>query len=224
MTEPSKRPGTNRRVAIVDDHPLIRRGLIDLLNDEVGFTASGQAGSTSEALALLGLDPPDILLLDLCLDGGSGLELVKQVRARFPAVAILVYSMHDETLYAERALEAGARGYVQKHSPVDELLDALRDVAAGKIHISRQMTDKLLQQRVSTGADVGTSIAKRLSDRELQVFEYLGNGRTTREIATELNISVKTVERHCENIKDKLQVENRTQLLQRAVHWILDQA
>ena len=223
MVEKRKRPGSDWRVAIVDDHPVVRKGLQDLLTDEAGFAVVGEAGTAADALTLLETALPDVLLLDLSLEKGSGLELVKQVRSRFPDVSVLVYSMHDEMLYAERVLEAGASGYVQKHSPVEELLDALRKVAAGKIHVSQDMTERLLQRRVATGAEVGTSVADRLSDRELQVFEYLGHGRATRDIADDLNISIKTVERHCENIKEKLQLENRTQLLQHAVHWLLGQ-
>jgi len=218
------RPGSDLRVLIVDDHPMIRKGLRDLLEEEPGFAACGEAAESAEALTLIESDPPDVLLLDLSLEGESGLELVKQVNARFPDVKTLVFSMHDESLYAERSLQAGASGYVQKQSPSDELLDALRRVAAGKIHVSQDMTERLLQQRLATGATAGTPIAERLSDRELEVFEQLGRGRTTREIAEKLNISVKTVERHCENIKEKLNLENRTQLLQHAVHWLLQQA
>ncbi|MBD3222390.1 response regulator [bacterium] len=213
--------GGVRRVLIVDDHPMVRKGLRDLLDSEPGFEPCGEAANGDEAISQLADDPPDIMLLDLSLAEGSGLELVKQASARFPDVQILVFSMHDEELYAERTLEAGASGYVEKHSPVDELLEALRRVGDGKIHVSKDMTERLLQQRLATGAEPGTSVNERLSDRELQVFEELGRGRTTRQIAEDLHISIKTVERHCENIKDKLMLENRTQLLQHAVHWLL---
>jgi len=221
MPERNKRPGSDWKVMIVDDHPMVRKGLRDLLDEEPGFTPVGQAGGPDEAMALLDAELPDILLVDLSLEDGSGLELVKQVNARFPEVRILVFSMHGESLYAERSLRAGASGYVEKQSASEELLEALRRVGEGKIHVSDEMTEKLLQQRLASGDEPGTSVADRLSDRELQVFELLGRGHTTREIGEDLNISVKTVERHCENIKEKLQLENRTQLLQHAVHWLL---
>jgi DNA-binding NarL/FixJ family response regulator len=180
-------------------------------------------GDPEEALAMLEAELPDILLVDLSLENGSGLELVKRVHARFAEVQILVFSMHEESIYAERALRAGASGYVEKHSPTAELIGALRRVGEGKIHVSEEMTERLLQQRLATGDEAGSSAAERLSDRELQVFELLGRGRTTKEIGDDLNISVKTVERHCENIKEKLLLENRTQLLQHAVHWLVQQ-
>jgi DNA-binding NarL/FixJ family response regulator len=221
MAARNKRPGSDWRVLVVDDHPMVRKGLSDLLDEEPGFSACGQAADAEEALAQVAEDPPDIVLLDLSLEGSSGLELVKQLHARFPEIHVLVFSMHDESLYAERSLQAGASGYVEKHSSTEELLEALRRVARGKIHLSEEMTERLLQQRLAGGAEAGASVAERLSDRELEVFELLGRGRTTREIADSLNISVKTVERHCENIKESLQLANRTQLLQHAVHWLV---
>lgn len=221
MPEHLKRPGSAWRVMIVDDHPMVRKGLRDLLEEEPGFTPAGEADGPDDALALLDVELPDIMLVDLSLENGSGLELVKQVSARFPEVRILVFSMHGESLYAERSLKAGASGYVEKQSPVEELLEALRRVGEGKIHVSEEMTEKLLQQRLASGDEPGASVADRLSDRELQVFELLGRGHTTREIGDDLTISIKTVERHCENIKEKLQLDNRTQLLQHAVHWLL---
>jgi DNA-binding NarL/FixJ family response regulator len=221
MAAMRKRPGSDWRVLIVDDHPLVRKGLLDLLTEEPGFLPCGEAANAEETLALVEADPPDIVLLDLSLEGSSGLELIKQLQARFPEVQVLVFSMHDELLYAERSLQAGASGYVEKHTPTDELIEALRSVAQGKIHVSEEMTERLLQQRLTSKLRVGTPVAAKLSDRELEVFELLGRGRTTREIAGDLNISVKTVERHCENIKERLQLANRTQLLQHAVHWLL---
>ncbi len=221
MTATGKRPGSDWRVLIVDDHPLVRKGLHDLLTEEPGFLPCGEASDAETTLALVEVDPPDIVLLDLSLKGSSGLELIKQLHARFPAVQVLVFSMHDEMLYAERSLQAGASGYVEKHTSTDELLEALRSVARGKIHVSEEMTERLLQQRLASKLEVGTSVAEKLSDRELEVFELLGRGRTTREISEDLNISIKTVERHCENIKERLQLANRTQLLQHAVHWLL---
>ncbi len=223
MTARKKRPGSDWRVLVVDDHPMVRKGLCDLLEEEPGFRACGQAADAEETLALVSEDPPDIVLLDLSLEGSSGLELVKQLHARYPEIQVLVFSMHDEALYAERSLQAGASGYVEKHSSTEELLEAMRRVARGKIHLSEEMTERLLQQRLAGGAEAGASVAERLSDRELEVFELLGRGRTTREIAESLNISIKTVERHCENIKESLQLANRTQLLQHAVHWLVQE-
>jgi DNA-binding NarL/FixJ family response regulator len=221
MAATGKRPGSDWRVLVVDDHPLVRKGLVDLLGEEPGFLPCGEAADAEQTLALVEANPPDIVLLDLSLEGSSGLELIKQLRARFPEVQVLVFSMHDEMLYAERSLQAGASGYVEKHTSTDELIEALRSVAQGKIHVSEEMTERLLQQRLASKLEVGTPVAEKLSDRELEVFELLGRGRTTREIAEDLNISVKTVERHCENIKERLQLANRTQLLQHAVHWLL---
>jgi len=219
-----RRAGDQRRVLIVDDHPMICQGLHDLLENESGFTPCGQVMTYGDALAFLSTDLPDVMMVDLSLEDGSGLDLIKQARSLYPALIILVYSMHDETLYAPRALKAGANGYVEKQSDAKHLIEALQHVSAGKLHVSEDMTEKLLQQKLDTGAPADAVVVDQLTDRELQVFEMLGHGQTTREIADKLNISMKTADRHCENIKLKLQLANRTQLLHHAVHWLLQQS
>lgn len=208
------------RILIVDDHPLVRLGFSQLLSDEADLQVCGEAESVAEALQLVEDLEPDLLVVDISLKGTSGLELIKQLRSRRPHLPMLVCSMHDESLFAERALRAGARGYIGKREAPDDLVTAVRAVHAGKRYLSPRFAARLeaagLGARDELPEPVGT-----LSDRELEVFELIGRGHGTREIAERLGIAVKTVETYRENIKEKLMIGSAPELARRAVAWVL---
>ena len=213
------------KILIVDDHPLVRQGLELLINQRSGWSVSGHAGSTAEALQQLVADKPDLVLVDVSLQDGSGLELLKEVKARDPEIRMLVLSNHDESVYAERALRAGASGYINKLEAGDKLLEAIEEVLKGKIALSRKMTERMVARAVGGGSDVRTAQPiEALSDRELEVFELIGRGLTTRQIASKLFLSPKTVETYRESIKTKLELANSTQLVRTAVRWVLEGA
>ncbi len=184
---------------IVDDHPLVRAGLAQLIADCPDLEVCAEAGDMSEALAKLDSSQPDLAIIDLSLAGGSGLELIERIRLRAPEVLMLVASMHDETLYAERVLSAGARGYVNKQEAQDRIIYAIRQVLNGKVYLSQTMTERLLNGMVETNLDKRDIDA--LSNRELQVFELIGDGVASGQIAKQLNLSIKTIETHQAHIK-----------------------
>jgi len=212
------------RVLIVDDHPVVRLGLREMIGGEMDLTVCGTAENSSEALELIEKESPDLVVLDLSLPDRNGLELIKQIQAKKTAPKILVHSMHSEKLFAQRTLQAGARGYVSKDEDTEELLSAIRKVLAGEIYLSTEMTQHLLQ--VTAGSDPAKeeSGISGLSDRELEVLGLLGKALTTRQIAKRLNLSVKTIETHRESIKAKLGLKNNNELIRRAVEWWLGQA
>lgn len=212
-------PDNKIRVLIVDDHPIVRQGIAQLINQESDLTTCCEAGNAQEALDLVASAAPDILLVDISLDGVSGIELVKVLKSRHPKTPALVISMHDETLYAERALRAGARGYIMKQEATEKVLTAIRQVIRGDIYLSERMQAKILQ-RVLGGDESGLSPIDLLSDRELEVFRLIGHGFATGDIAHELNRSVKTVETHRAHLKDKLGLKNAAELTRYAVQWI----
>ena len=213
------------KILIVDDHPLVRQGLELLINQRSGWSVSGHAGSTAEALQQLVADKPDLVLVDVSLQDGSGLELLKEVKARDPDIRMLVLSNHDESVYAERALRAGASGYVNKLEAGDKLLEAIEEVLKGKIALSRKMTERMVARAVGGAGQGGIAQPiEALSDRELEVFELIGRGFTTRQIASKLFLSPKTVETYRESIKTKLELANSTQLVRTAVRWVLEGA
>lgn len=210
------------RVLIVDDHPVVRYGLKEMLSHEPDLEICGEAASSAEALTQVESLSPDVAVIDLSLQGAGGLELIKQIRCRWPETKMLVSSMHDEELFAERALQAGAMGYIQKREAMDEIVDALRTVLDGNVHLSTRMTQRMLKKKARPGsnADPPTGVAA-LSDRELEVFSWIGQALTTQEIADRLSLSVKTIESHRENIKRKLDLANANELIRRAVEWTL---
>jgi DNA-binding NarL/FixJ family response regulator len=209
-----------KRVMIVEDHPVFRHGLMQLVNQQPDLVACGEADNTHSALALVASLKPDMAIVDLALKKSLGIELIKDIKVQHPSLPVLVLSMHDETLYTERALRAGARGYIMKDEPVDEILLAIRRVVTGRIYLSHDMGTKLLSPLVNGGVGVSHSPVDRLSDRELEVFQLLGKAYETRQIAETLRVSVKTVESYREHIKVKLNLENSTQLIRRAVEWV----
>jgi DNA-binding NarL/FixJ family response regulator len=218
------RPGTRTRIGVVDDHPAVRQGLISYLAGRGDLDVCGEADNAAAALTLVENSRPELLVIDLSLEDGSGLELIKQIRSRFADVRMLVYSMHDEKLFAERALRAGAQGYVNKGEGLDVFALALDKVKRGKVHLSERMTEEVLDRRLRSGDEGGLPSPRDLSDRELEVFEALGRGQSTREVAEHLNLSVKTVESHRENIKRKLGLKKNVELLQQAFQWTMGRA
>lgn len=211
------------RILLVDDHALVRRGLAEMIDREPDLEVCGEAADASRALDLIETAEPELVIVDITLKEGSGLELIKQIKVRHPSVRMLVLSMHDEKIYAERALRAGATGYLNKEEPADNVIEAIREVLAGRIYLSGQMADRILHRLVDREADLERSPIDALSDRELEVLELIGRGLTTRQIARELRLSRKTVDTYRENLKAKLQLSTAAELVRFAVAWTLDQ-
>jgi DNA-binding NarL/FixJ family response regulator len=211
----------SKRIFLVDDHPLVREWLGALIAQHDDLTVCGEAESAPEALSGILRDRPDIAIVDLSLAGGSGIELIKDIAATCPRVAVLVLSMHEEPTYAERALRAGAMGYVVKRESTKNIIQAIRDVLAGKIFLGEKFALAMARRLVRgpAGADAPQSPVETFSDRELQVFEMLGSGRDTRAVADELCLSMKTVQAYCARIKEKLQITTAHELLREAVLW-----
>lgn len=214
---------TKTQVLLVDDHPIVRKGIAELINSEADLEVCGEASTMQEAMSLASKLKPGLLIVDISLDGNNGVELMKNLAGRPGAPPILAYSMHDESIYAERCLRAGAKGYVMKHSPPEALLEAMRQVLKGKIYLSEPMSDRLLGKLVGAGSATApsTSPIDTLSDRELEVLQLLGKGQTTSQIADSLCLSVKTVETYREHLKQKLNLANGQELLRYAIEWSL---
>jgi len=210
------------RILIVDDHPLVREGLIGLLSAEPAFEVCGEAAGLAEARQIIKDKRPHVVIVDLTLRDGNGMELVKELRGGPRDIKVLVLSMHDEALFAERALRAGAAGYVSKHEAARTIIQAVHTVLSGKLCVSQRLTEQMVNRAFSGKVDIRHSPIEYLSDRELQVFELIGQGLTVRQIATRLELSPKTVETHREHIKDKLELKNTTELTRHAVQWVLE--
>ena len=220
-SDPSIQAGA-ARLLIVDDHPLMRRGLAQLLSLEPDLAVRAQAGSSEEALALLHAQPFELVIADVSLSGVSGLDLLKDIKALWPQLPVLMLSMHDEMLYAERMLRAGARGYVSKQASAESILAAIRRVLSGQIYVSEEVSGRILGQLVD-GEPNGSSkdsVVNLLSNRELEVLQFIGRGRGTREIAAEMHVSVKTVETYRAHIKEKLKLRTAPELMRFAVDWV----
>ncbi len=207
------------RVLLVDDHPIVRQGVQLLVDAEEGMSVCATAETPAGALDQIKATNPAIAVVDLSLKEGSGLDLIKDIKIRFPNVAVLVLSMRDDSFYAERALRAGAMGYITKEEATDRIVAGIRRVLAGEVYLTDSLSAQLLGRMVDKNASLETSPINELTDRELQVFELIGQGKTTREIAKNLNLSIKTVESHREHIKNKLNLSNATELLRRALQW-----
>ena len=206
------------KILLVDDHPLVREWLTNMINEEPGFEVCGSASNTHEALGLIGTLLPRIVIVDISLDGGSGLELIKDAKAIHPKVDMIVLSMHDEMLYAERAMRAGAAGYVMKREATDKVLEAIRAVLQGGLYFSNAVNAMLAQKHVQGTGDQPAAIAT-LSDRELDVFQMLGRGYSTRQISEQMNVGFKTVHAYCARIKEKLNLANINELVFHAIRW-----
>ncbi len=211
---------TPRRVLIVDDHPIVRQGLRRMIDLEADLTVCGEAQGEREARAAIRDLEPDVSIIDISLGQGDGLELVRNVHAQHPAMPMLVLSMHDELIYAERLLGAGARGYIMKQAASEQLLVALRQVLSGEVYVSEAVSTVLGQSRPGSAvASVGNDPIGRLSNRELQVLNLIGRGQSSREAAEALGLSVKTVETHRQSLKRKLNLATNAQLVQYAINW-----
>ncbi len=208
------------RILLVDDHPVVRQGIRMMLEQNPDLEISGEAESASDALDAIEQTKPDLAIIDLSLKESSGLELLKDIRIRYPEIIILVLSMRDEALYAERVLRAGARGYITKGEGVGQVLEGVRKVLKGEIFVSEVLAARVLSRIVAGGSEQGASPLDRLTDRELEIFELIGQGLPTREVAAKLHISSKTVDSHRENIKGKLEIESAPELLKQAIQWV----
>lgn len=219
----AKRLLTKKRVLVVDDHPVVRRGIAGIIREEQSLEVCAEAGDIYEAMRAADADRPEVAVIDLSLGNESGLELIKTLKTRYPRLAILVMSIHDESLYAERVLKAGAMGYINKQKALDHIVQAIHRVLSGKVYLSPEMTDRLLHQ-VASGKELGEDEPlERLSDREMEVYQMLGQGQSTREIAKSLCLSMKTIETYREHIKDKLNLADSNEMICHAARWVAEQ-
>ena len=221
MGPASEHKPKKHRILVVDDHPIVRRGLRQLFDDEPDLEVVGEAEDSTDALEQLKAVEPDLVIVDLSLKRGHGLELIPQIKANHERVKMLVSSMHDESLFAERVLRAGALGYISKQESPSELINAIRQVLRGEIYLSLRMANRLLG-RIVGGETLENDPIGRLSDRELQVFELIGQGLRTKQIAQELDLSPKTIEAHRENIKTKLNLKSGVEMSRHATQWVLE--
>lgn len=215
----SKASPSGVRILLVDDHPMVRERLAEVINRESDLKVCAEAEDRVTALDAIKATAPDLAIVDLALRSSSGLELIKDIHGRWPQLKVLVVSMHDESLYAERVLRAGARGYITKQEATRNILLAIRRVLSGNIYLNEKTATTVIARLTTTSPVEGGSVADRLTDRELQVFELTGNGLSIREIAGKLHIDVKTVETYRIRIRDKLGLKGSSELLQLAIRW-----
>ncbi len=224
MTHAASRTSRTRaaRILIVDDHPIVREGLVAVLSRKPDLEVCGEAATIVDALALIDTLHPDLAIIDLSLSDGSGLDLIKRIKARNVSTKMLVLSMSDESLFAERALRAGAMGFLHKQEAREKLLNAIHQILDGKIYVSEAINSRLLQQVMIGNQPLQHSPITALSDRELEVFELLGQGLGSSEIAQRLHLGIKTVETHRQRIKGKLDLKNSLELVRHATQWVLE--
>lgn len=211
------------KVLLVEDHPMFRERVAHLINKAMDMNVCGETDNIQEAMEIIKASEPDIAIVDITLRGSSGLELIKDLKAQGIQIPVLVLSMHDETLYAERVLRAGARGYITKHEASSQVMVAIRRVLAGEVYLSDRLTAKILSRMTMPGFTTENSGMDLLTDRELEVFQFIGNGRTTREISQALNLGLTTVDTYRSRIKDKLNLRNGSELYQHAAQWVKEQ-
>jgi len=223
MTSPLKIKDKKAKIFIVDDHPVLRQGLAQLINQEKDMSSAGEAGDASEAMRGIEKAKPDLAIVDISLKGTSGIELTKNLLAKQPKLLVLVISMYDESVYLERSLRAGAKGYLMKREATDHVITAIRTVLGGDIYVSDKWRDRLVNMYGKQGSEVSGTPAERLTDRELEVLQLAGQAYSTQDIAKELHVSAKTVESHYANIKTKLDLKNSHELIQYAVKWCLSE-
>lgn len=209
------------KILIVDDHPIVCRGLRQMIADEPDLEVCGEAADAAEAMRQIEATCPDVAIVDLALRSGHGLDLIQEIRARGDDVKVLVSSMHDESLFAERAVRAGALGYINKQEALDKIIEAVRQVLRGDIYLSPHVATRLLKSVTGREVAAETPLAT-LSDRELEVFEMIGRGLSTKKIASMLSLSIKTIETHRERIKSKLDLKNSNELSRQATLWVLE--
>jgi DNA-binding NarL/FixJ family response regulator len=218
-SKPSATVARKSRIFLVDDHPLVREGLANLINRQDDLCVCGEAEDSAEAISGIAERRPDVALIDISLKTESGLELIKNLESQFPLVALIVLSMHDEALYAERALRAGARGYVMKRETTKNVLASIRRVLEGGVYVSERVVNAMARRLGSSAKLTGSSPVECLSDRELEIFRLLGQGRTTSQIADDLHLSLKTVQAYCARAKEKFGVNSLGELLRAAIRW-----
>ena len=228
MASPGKNLETSRalkkiRILVVDDHPVFRFGLSNLIDAQPNLTVCGQAGAAPQALDAVRKLDPDLVVLDVSLPGTNGIELIKLIKAEKPHLAILVVSMHDETLYGLRGLKAGALGYVMKSEAMDHIVEAIAAVMAGKIYVSPKFSEKLIFRAIQSTDSATSSPIDLLSDRELEVLLLIGKGNSTKSIARSLNLSIKTIETHRTHIKEKLGCHDSEEMVRFAIDWVAQQ-
>jgi DNA-binding NarL/FixJ family response regulator len=218
------KPSGRVRVMLVDDHPLMRQGMKTLIEQHKRFEVCGEADNAPRALELVAKLQPDLAVVDISLQSTNGIELTKGLRGLCPTMQVLIISMHDENVYAERALRAGAMGYVMKHEAGDKIIAAMEQILEGEVHLSDRVKSRMLHRFVQHRADVLISPMEKLSDREMEVFQLLGNGYGTREIANLLNLSVKTIDSYREHLKEKLGLPTGNDLVRHAIQWTKSQS
>lgn len=209
-----------KKVLVVDDHPMTRAGVVQFINEQADLEVCGEAANPAEVADQVSSLGPDLLLTDLTMPGRSGIEFIKDIVALHPSLPILVVSMHDEVIYAERAIRAGARGYIMKEAGGEKLLAAVRQVLGGRVSVSQEMSSKILENLSGRKPRGSSSPIEKLSDREFEVFQLIGQGKSTRDIAKQLHLSSKTVDVHRAHIKEKLDLRDATSLVRHAVRWV----
>ncbi|MFQ5540332.1 MAG: response regulator [Candidatus Binatia bacterium] len=220
MAVEKPREGQKKRILIVDDHPIVREGLTTIINEQMDLVVCGEAEDAQTALEAVGTLRPDLMIVDVSLKGINGIELVKLIQRRHEKIPILVLSMHDESLYVERVLRAGARGYIMKQEGTEKVVTAIHRILGGDIYVSEAMGKKLLRTFQESRPEISGPSVERLSDRELEVFRLIGQGYGTRQIADTLHVSVKTVNTYRQHIKVKLKFETGSELLRHAIQWV----
>ena len=214
---------TKKRIMVVDDHPIVRQGLALLINQEADLVVCGEAEDATGAMHVLASSRPDIVILDISLNGPDGIDALKNIRIAHPTLPVLILSMHDESIYAERALRAGANGYIMKQEATQNVLVAVRRILSGEIYVSARIANQMLRHYITGSGTLRNSTIADLSDRELEVFRLIGEGHGTRQIAEELHISVKTVESYQAHIKEKLSLRSSRELMQHAIQWNMNE-
>ena len=218
--QPDKADKNTTKILIVDDHPIVRQGLAEMVNHEEDLMVCGQAEDAHKAMTAVKESKPDMAIVDISLKETSGMELIKDLKAQYPNLPVLALSMHDESLYAERALRAGARGYIMKAEATEKVITAIRKILSGEIYISDKMASKMMRKLVGDSTELNVSPVERLSDRELEVFQLIGKGFGTRQISERLFLSIKTIETYRAHLKEKLNLEDAAELLQYAIQWV----
>ncbi|KPJ98729.1 MAG: hypothetical protein AMK71_10960 [Nitrospira bacterium SG8_35_4] len=211
------------KVFIVDDHPIVRQGLIQLINQESDFVVCGDAGDILSARESIAKNSPDVVIIDIALGQASGIRLIEEIAHQHPEIPVIALSMHDESVYGERCLKAGARGYIMKHEEPENVITALKRVTGGEVYISKNLRDMLLNKFMNKKHQSPSSSISSLSNRELEVFQLFGQGLKTQQIAKELNLSVKTIETHIEHIKRKMNFNSLHELTTSAIRWAVSQ-
>jgi len=212
-----------KRIMVVDDHPIVRQGLALLINREPDLVVCGEAEEAMGAMHVLASSRPDVLIVDISLSGPDGIDLLKNIRTTHPTLPVLILSMHDESVYAERALRAGANGYIMKQEATENVLVAVRRILSGEIYVSARIANQMLRHYITGSGTLRDSSIADLSDRELEVFRLIGEGHGTRQIAEKLHLSVKTVESYQAHIKEKLSLRSSRELMQRAIQWNMNE-